>query len=95
MTMEKKPHIDEAALDEALAKVQILEPSDQLARRIMVDAEETLGKNPFKTFWPFGKIWQPVTIMAAAMVLGVWVGLDAVKIDNADLNDEIETMLMG
>jgi hypothetical protein len=95
MSMKKKPNIDDTALDEALAKIQKLEPSDDLVKRIMADAEETLGARPFNIFWPFGKIWQPVTVMAAALILGVWVGFDAVKLDAADMTDEIETMLMG
>lgn len=95
MSMKKKTKFDDQALDEALANIQALEPSSDLKNRIMADAEDTLGARPFNIFWPFGKIWQPVTVMAAAMILGVWFGFDAVKIDKADVYDEIETMLMG
>ncbi|MEE8295997.1 MAG: hypothetical protein V3R64_09830 [Sphingomonadales bacterium] len=93
--MEKKPDKENQILDEALAKIQTLEPSPDLVKRIMADAEETLGPRPFSIFWPFGKIWQPVSVMAAAMVLGVWFGIDAIRVDNADVMNEIAMMLMG
>lgn len=95
MSMKKKPDINDRALDEALRKMQALEPTSDLANRIMEDAEETLGIRPLSIFWPFGKIWQPVSVMVAATVLGVWVGIDATNLDNADVMNEIETMLMG
>ncbi len=95
MSMKKKPDINDRALDEALKNMQALEPSPDLARRIMVDARQTLGPRTLAIFWPFGKIWQPVSLMVAAAILGVWFGIGAVSLDQADVTDEIETMLMG
>ncbi|MHA1544110.1 MAG: hypothetical protein ACTSU8_03145 [Alphaproteobacteria bacterium] len=95
MSMKKKPDINDRALDEALKNMQALEPAPDLARRIMVDARQTLGPRPLAIFWPFGKIWQPVSVMVAATILGIWFGIGAVSLDQADVTDEIETMLMG
>jgi len=85
-----------AALDMLMDISTTPGPSPELMARVLV-AREPSGWLP--VLWPFGPIWQPVSAMAAAAVLGIAIGVTAPDIVIPDYGDsaiaEVESLSLG
>lgn len=87
---------DAVALDMLMDLSAAPSPSPELMARILA-GREPAGLLP--ALWPFGPIWQPVSAMAAAMVLGVAIGAAAPDIVIPDYGDsaiaDVESLALG
>lgn len=89
--------LEEAAtLDRLLDMSVCPAPSPELMARVLA-AREPEGW--LAALWPFGPIWQPVSAMAVAAVLGVVLGIAAPDIVMPDYGDsaiaEVESLTLG
>lgn len=65
---------DERQLDLKLAFAEPVCASSELVERILVEAESS--KTGWRdVLWPFGPLWQPMTAVACAGILGIVFGL--------------------
>jgi len=87
---------DAAALDMLLDLSAAPAASQELMARILGDRESA---GWFAALWPFGPVWQPVSAMAFAAVLGIVIGTAAPDIVIPDLGDsaiaEVESLAFG
>jgi len=87
---------DAAALDTLMDLSVAPAPSPELMARILANHEPA---GWFAALWPFGPVWQPVSAMAFAAVLGVVIGAAAPDIVIPDLGDsaiaEVESLAFG
>lgn len=98
---EAAKHRDRAReLDALLDRATAYEPAPGLLARVLARPGRRRA-SLFEELWPFGPIWRPAFGMAAAMVLGVAVGLVApppfVNGAAADisLGDDIDALAFG
>lgn len=88
------------ALDAMLDRATAYEPAPGLLTRVLARPARRRA-SLFEELWPFGPIWRPAFGMAAAMVLGIAVGLVApppfVNGAAADisLDDDIDVLAFG
>lgn len=66
-----------AQLDDLLNQVKPLTPSPQLLASVLADARSLSGRSWGDSFWPFGSLWQPVGVMACAVMLGLVLGIQS------------------
>ena len=95
--MTKKKQIKDG-VDLSLLKENVVlpSPSPSLVARILADAEATLAPKSWKTvMWPFGPVWKPAGVLVASVVLGAWVGIIAMPLEEDPMVTEIETLLAG
>jgi hypothetical protein len=91
---------DAAALDTALSAVVAPAPSPELMAAILMAAEPSGWRRWAAEFWPFGPVWQPVSALATAAVLGLAIGAAApssILPEYADYSaqEEAENMAFG
>jgi hypothetical protein len=89
-----------AALDALLDLSAAPDPSPELQAAILAGAQPPSGwRRWLADFWPVGPAWQPASAFAAAIVLGVAVGIGAPEIVLPDANDgaiaEVESLAFG
>ena len=89
-------HEDAAALDMLMDLSAPPDPSPELMARILADRESAGWR---AALWPFGPVWQPVSAMAFAAVLGIAIGAAAPDIVIPDFGDsaiaEVESLAFG
>ena len=69
---------DAAALDTALNAISAPAPSPELMADILAAAAEPSGWRRWAAeFWPFGPVWQPVSALTTAALLGIAIGAAA------------------
>jgi hypothetical protein len=78
-----------------LRRVRQPGPSAALVGRILADAERAFAPRWRTLVWPFGPVWKPASVLAAAAVIGIGVGLYAGATDSELITYEIEAMLAG
>ncbi len=66
-----------AALDTVLSAGVAPAPSPELMANILALAEPSGWRRWAAEFWPFGPVWQPVSALATAAVLGIAIGAAA------------------
>lgn len=89
-----------AALDTVLNAVAAPAPSPELMADILTAAEPSGWRGWVAGFWPFGPVWQPVSALATAAVLGIAIGAAApssILPEFADYSaqEEAENMAFG
>ena len=88
---------DAAALDMMMDLSAAPAPSPELMARVLAGREPSAGW--LAILWPFGPVWQPVSAMAAAAVLGIAIGAVAPNIVIPDYGDsaiaEVESLALG
>lgn len=62
--------IGDKELEGMLRNMALDEPSPRLRGAVLALARP----RPMAVFWPFGPFWQPMTVLAAAAVIGVVLG---------------------
>ena len=87
-------------LDALLDGASVFEPTPELLARVLARPARRRA-SLLEELWPFGPIWRPALGMAAAMVLGVAVGLVAPPpfVNGAaaeiSLGDDIDALAFG
>ena len=66
-----------AALDTLLDVPQAPIPSPELKAAILAAAERPSWRQWLADLWPIGPVWQPASAFAAAIVLGIAIGVGA------------------
>ncbi|MCK4866992.1 MAG: hypothetical protein KAT39_02995 [Alphaproteobacteria bacterium] len=88
-----------AALDSLMDASVAPVPSPELMARVLAAREPGANAGWFAILWPFGPVWQPVSAMAAAAVLGIAIGAVAPNIVIPDYGDsaiaEVESLALG
>ncbi len=89
-----------AALDTVLNAVAAPAPSPELMAAILASAAPSGWRSWVAGFWPFGPVWQPVSALATAAVLGIAIGAAApstILPEFADYSaqEEAENMAFG
>lgn len=89
-----------AALDTVLNAVVAPAPSPELMADILASAAPSGWRRWAAEFWPFGPVWQPVSALATAAVLGIVIGAAAPTAILPELTDysaqeEAENMAFG
>jgi hypothetical protein len=88
-----------AALDTLLDTAQVPAPSPELMAAILAGAAPAGWRRWLADFWPVGPVWQPASALAAAVVLGVAVGIGAPDLVLPDAADgavaEVESLAFG
>jgi len=90
---------DAASLDMLLDLAVAPAPSPALMAAIMAGAEPAGWRRWLAEFWPVGPAWQPASAFAAALVLGVAIGIGAPDIVLPDTGDsaiaDVESLALG
>jgi len=88
-----------ASLDTLLDLPAAPAPSPALRAAILAGARRTGWRGWLAEFWPLGPAWQPASAFAAAIVLGIAVGIGAPDIVLPDAGDgavvEAESLALG
>ena len=90
---------DAAGLDTLLDLASAPSPAPALMAAILASAEPAGWRWWFAEFWPLGPAWQPASAFAAAVVLGVALGIGAPDLVLPDATDsavaEAESLALG
>ena len=94
---EAQVHFQEAlALDKLLDEAALPEPSLELTADILANRPPNLGQQWLEILWLFGPVWKPVSSLAMAMVIGLYVGtLTPASISDDVLTAELDTLIAG
>lgn len=88
-----------AALDALLDLSAAPTPAPELQAAILAGAHRPGWRRWLADFWPVGPAWQPASAFAAAIVLGVAIGVGAPDIVLPDAADgaiaEVESLALG
>ncbi len=89
-----------AALDTVLNAAAAPAPSPELMAAILTAAEPSGWRGWVAGFWPFGPVWQPVSALATAAVLGMVIGAAAPtsilpELTEYSAQEEAEDMAFG
>lgn len=71
------------------------DPSPELVDKIVAGAGEASKPGILSILWPFGPVWKPAGVLAAAMAFGIYAGIAVLPVDTADISHEIESILFG
>ena len=89
-----------AALDTALSAAVAPAPSQELMAAILTAAEPSGWRRWAAEFWPFGPVWQPVSALTTAALLGIAIGAAAPssilpEFTDYSAQEEAENMAFG
>jgi len=87
-----------AAVDDLLNRSVAPSPSPEIMADILAAASPRPWRRWAVVLWPFGPLWRPFSGLAAAMVLGILIGVTSVATDlpgDAETAYEIDEMILG
>jgi len=92
-------HADAAALDKLMDLSVAPAASPELMARVLAGRAPAGADGWLTILWPFGPVWQPLSAMALAAVLGIAIGATAPDIVIPDYGDsaiaEAESLTLG